>query len=58
MGYKIKHNINPTPEQINKVIKYYEEHKESIDSGKDKVLSSKFTVGRAVYLLDQNGNPL
>ena len=58
LGYKIRHNINPTPEQIEKVLKYYEKHKKLIDSGENKELSEKFIVGRGVYLLDKNGNIL
>ena len=55
LGYKIRHNINPTPEQVAKVLKYYEQHKQLIDSGG---MSDKFVVGRGVYLLNENGEKL
>lgn len=58
LGFKIRHNINPTPEQKDKVIRYYEKYKEIIDSGENKELSEKFVIGRGVYLLDENGNRL
>lgn len=57
-GYKLRDNINPTPEQIEKVVDYYHTHRRLIDSGVDPILSSKFVVGRGVYLLDENGNRL
>lgn len=56
--YPIRHSINPTDEQIQKVLTYYETHKDLIKSRKNPVLSDKFKVGRAVYLLDKNGNRL
>lgn len=58
LGYKIRHNLNPTPEQIDKVVRYYENNKNLIDSGENKALSQKFVVGRGVYLLNKNGDKL
>lgn len=57
-GYRLRDNINPTPEQIEKVVTYYHTHRRLIESGENPVLSSKFAVGRGVYLLDENGNRL
>ena len=57
-GYKIRDNINPTKEQIEKIVIYYHTHRRLIDSGENKTLSDKFAVGRGVYLLDENGNRL
>lgn len=55
LGYKIRHNVNPTQEQIDKVLKYYEQNKQLIESGG---MPDRFVVGRGVYLLDKNGNRL
>lgn len=57
-GYPIRNNINPTPEQIKKVVEYYHTHRRLIESGENKILSDKFVVGRCVYLLDEKGNKL
>lgn len=57
-GYVIRHNINPTDEQIKKVVDYYHTNRRLIESEVHPVLSSKFVVGRCVYLLDENGNKL
>lgn len=56
--FSIRHNVNPTPEQIDKVIRYYNQNRKLIDSGENKTLSAKFVIGRGVYLLDSNGNKL
>lgn len=57
-GFPIRDNINPTPEQIKKVVDYYHTHRRLIESGENQVLSNKFVVGRCIYLLDENGNKL
>ena len=55
--YPIRHSINPTPEQIQKVLNFCKIHSREISSEKGPI-AEKFKKGRITYVLDSEGNIL
>lgn len=53
--YPIRHSINPTQEQIKKVLDYCKIHEREIRSEKGSI-AAKFKKGRITYIFDEEGN--
>lgn len=56
MIFYIPHGKNPTQEEIDIVLKYYEKYKDEIDEEIPGTRYDKFRKGRVTYLLDKNNN--
>lgn len=58
MIFYIPHGKNPTQEEIEIVLKYYEKYKNEIDEEIPGTRFDKFRKGRVTYLVSPNGQIL